>query len=334
MPRRPRLFFPGAIYHVYCRVARGEFVFDDPHEGEGFVAAVQHVRDLHEWRVLAWCLMGNHYHIVVKTGAVPLWRSMLPLQARVARGFNRRRGYLGRLWQSRYRARVIDTQEYFQQVVAYVHLNPVAAGIVDDPADYLHSGHRAVLGIASPRLVDIGAVLDGFGGRPWREARNSYAAWLRAIAEGRWYAEGVEKLPWWVQARDGDEIACPERHPEARTFDGLELEEHRPRLDLDELCRRYEQVSGLTLAALASRRRNADVIRGRVEFTILAVARYRLRSCDVATALAKDPSSVSRWLTTGMRLQPEDPVIRQRINALDHAISQLGSTRTPLPASR
>lgn len=70
MARKPRLFVSGATYHVYCRVARGEFVFDDPHEAEEFVEAVRQVRDLDNWRVLAWCLMGNHYHLVIKTGSI------------------------------------------------------------------------------------------------------------------------------------------------------------------------------------------------------------------------------------------------------------------------
>ncbi len=65
MPRKPRLFVSEATYHVYSRVARGEFAFDDPYEAEEFVETVQHVGDLHNWRVLAWCLMGNHYHLVV-----------------------------------------------------------------------------------------------------------------------------------------------------------------------------------------------------------------------------------------------------------------------------
>ncbi len=115
MPRKPRLFVSGATYHVYCRVARGEFVFDDQHEAEEFVEVVRQVRDRDGWRVLAWCLMGNHYHLVIKTGDVPLWRSMLRLQSDVARGFNKRRRYLGRLWQSRYRARIVDSQDYFRQ---------------------------------------------------------------------------------------------------------------------------------------------------------------------------------------------------------------------------
>ena len=103
MPRKPRLFLPRAIYHVYCRVARGEFVFGDVNEAAEFVETARHVRDLDGWKILAWCLMGNHYHLVVATDTVPLWRSMARLQGRVSRGFNKRRRYLGRLWQSRYK---------------------------------------------------------------------------------------------------------------------------------------------------------------------------------------------------------------------------------------
>jgi len=128
MPRHPRLFIPGATYHVYCRVARGEFVFDDDDEAVEFVETLREVRDLDGWSVLAWCLMGNHYHLVMTTRNVDLWRSMARLQGRISRAHNRRHRYLGRLWQSRYRARVVDTNEYFRQVIAYVHLNPVSAG--------------------------------------------------------------------------------------------------------------------------------------------------------------------------------------------------------------
>ena len=178
MPRHPRLFVPGATYHVYCRVARGEFVFDDPSEAEEFVEAARRVSDLDAVKVLAWCLMGNHYHLVIRTGSIPLWRTMLRLQATVAREFNHRRRFLGRLWQSRYRARIIDSTDYFRQVVSYVHLNPVVAGIVDDPVRYPNSGHREIVGYRPPRLVDVPFVLAGFEGESLSDARDSYCACL------------------------------------------------------------------------------------------------------------------------------------------------------------
>ena len=163
MPRKARLFVPGAIYHVYCRTARGELVFVDDTEAEEFVEIVREVRDLDELTILAWCLMGNHYHLVLRTGEVPLWRSMARLQGRTARGFNRRHRYLGRLWQSRYKARVVDTERYFTQVISYVHLNPVAAGLVDDPVDHRWSGHRAFIGRGPALLVDVVESLRRFG---------------------------------------------------------------------------------------------------------------------------------------------------------------------------
>ena len=119
MPRRPRLFVSGAIYHVYCRVARGEFIFDDHDEAAELIEHLRTVRDLDGWTVFAWVLMGNHYHLVLRTGEIALWRSMARLQGSFSRAFNRRHRFLGRLWQSRYRALVIDSEDYFRQVVAY-----------------------------------------------------------------------------------------------------------------------------------------------------------------------------------------------------------------------
>ena len=71
---------------------------------------------------------------------------MARIQGRVARSYNRRHRFFGRLWQSRYKARIIDTNDYFRQVVAYVHLNPVSAGLVGDPGDFEQSGHAALIG--------------------------------------------------------------------------------------------------------------------------------------------------------------------------------------------
>jgi REP element-mobilizing transposase RayT len=67
MARSPRIFFPGAIYHVYCRTARGEMVFSDPLDAHEFVDTVADIKRLHGFLVLGWCLMSNHYHLLVQT---------------------------------------------------------------------------------------------------------------------------------------------------------------------------------------------------------------------------------------------------------------------------
>lgn len=331
MPRKPRLFLPDATYHVYCRVARGEFVFDDPFEAEAFVDVVRRVGDLHGWSVLAWCLMANHYHLVVKTRSVPLWRTMQRLQSNVAREFNRRQRYLGRLWQSRYRARHIDSQDYFRQVVSYVHLNPVAAAIVEDPADYPNSGHREIIGQRPSRLIDVPSVLSGFDDGIAADARERYLAWVRTVAEAKWFAQGLRELPWWKKARDINEIVEPDGQPEAETFDGEPFENDRPRIAVDDFVLLFEKASGHSIADLASPLRTADLTEGRIELTSLAVTRFALRSSDVATVLHKNPGSLTRWLNLGLLKEKEDPIFLDRINHLDNEVTaaarQLLSTK-------
>jgi REP element-mobilizing transposase RayT len=324
MPRHHRLFLPGAIYHVFCRVSRGEFVFDDESEAIQFIEVLRKVRDLDGWTVFAWCLMGNHYHLVLKTRDIVLWRSMARLQGSVSRSYNRRHRLLGRLWQSRYRARVIDSDDYFRQVIAYVHLNPVAAGIVKDPAEFAYSGHREVIGTCRPHLIDRHATLRGFGSTRGIAPAEDYLRWTREVAEARWVAGNVSELPWWVGANNDDEIANPSRHPAATTFDGRRLDEERAELDLSDFSLRMQSVSGRSFTELSSRTRSADQTRGRIEFTTLAVGRYGLRVCDVAALLRKHPNSITNWLNSGLRLERDDLEFKRRLDQFDAAISRRG----------
>ena len=147
MPRNMRLFVPYGYYHVYCRVARGEFIFEESAEVDRWIDLVAFVLRLHDLRCLAWSLMTNHYHLCIQAGAMPLSAAMCRLQGRFSKQYNRRRGLRGRLWQSRYKTKLLLDDEHVKHVIAYVHLNPVAARIVDDPMDYPSSGHREVMGL-------------------------------------------------------------------------------------------------------------------------------------------------------------------------------------------
>jgi len=321
MPRHPRLFIPKATYHVYCRVTRGEFVFDDPFEAEEFVSAVREVRDLHGWRIFAWTLMANHYHLVIKTGAIPLWRSMLRLQSEVARAFNKRHRYLGRLWQSRYRARVIDSQDYFRQAVSYVHLNPVEAKIVADPADYKHCGHAEILGLGEPILIDVPAVLRGFDDGIAGNPQDRYLYWIRQVAELRWIDRGIRDLPWWKDADNLDEVASPQRHPESRSFDNCPLEDYRVGIEIEDFSRLFEHHSGYTIEDIRSSLRRRMHLQSRIEFATLGASRYGIRSTEVARFIQKHPTSVARWISLGLRKQVEDRSFRERIDDIDRRIS-------------
>ena len=170
MARKLRIFVPFGYYHVYARVTRGEMIFADRTLSRHWVRTIERVAGEFEFQILAWCLMKNHFHLVIRTGELPLWSGLARTQVTTAKFHNRLRGVGGPLWQGRYKAKLVDDQSYLEQLVAYVHLNPVAAGLVADPSDFLWCDHAALLGRKAPHLCDVGPALKGFG-ETWATAR-------------------------------------------------------------------------------------------------------------------------------------------------------------------
>ena len=213
-------------------------------------------------------------------------------------------------------------KEYFLQAVSYVHLNPVAARMVEDPVDYAHSGHREIVGRRPSRLVDSVALAHGFGCETVNDARKEYLKWIRAVAEAKWHEQNLHDLPWWTGARDVDEVVPEGEHPDAKTYDGLPVEDDRPTLCIEEFIRRFERHSNWTIVELSSPRRLEHLIRGRVELTLLAVGRYGLQSGALAELICKNRSSLTRWLNLGLSLLHDDAHFRNRIDELDRQIAQ------------
>jgi len=323
MPRRIRIFVPGGIYHVYCRVARGEYVFDEPAEIDRWIDNVAYIARLHDLKILAWCLMSNHYHLVVLTGEMHLWRAMARLQGRFSREFNRRRKLLGRLWQSRYKARLVSEEEYLKHVIAYTHLNPVAAEVVKDPLDYACSGHGELLGCNQPVLCDINAALACFA-MDNKVARQLYLERLRAVAEARWLHAGVCHLPWWKAAADDEETLSPEQAPvDACDFSGQPIiSSEKSSLDLPAVLGVFECEMELVPGQLSSSSRTRILCWYRCLFVTLAVSWLGHQRKAVACVLKKDPASVSRWLSEGLELQRSEPSFRSRLDHIALRIEQ------------
>ncbi len=155
MPRSPRVFVEGGIYHVYNRFASGESVFADPEEALEFIELLRYVKQRDGWAIFGWVLMSNHYHLAVRSRAVPISRGFQYLQGRFSQRFNRGRKRTGALWQSRYHAKPINEQSYLDLVILYIHLNPVAGGLVDRPTDHVFGGHREIVkGVSNP-IIDV-----------------------------------------------------------------------------------------------------------------------------------------------------------------------------------
>ena len=146
MARKPRLHYPGALYHVILRGNARQDVFHDVEDRYRFYLFLQEGTERFGHRILAFCMMTNHVHLAVQVGIVPLSRIMQNITFRYTRWHNWRHGRTGHLFQGRYKSFLVDADSYLQELVAYIHLNPLRAGLTTKPATYKWSSHRAYLG--------------------------------------------------------------------------------------------------------------------------------------------------------------------------------------------
>ena len=166
MSNGPRLDEPGALHHVWTRgVDRCPIYLDDA-DRRRFLATVALVLKEGHGRCLAWALMDNHYHLLLETGGQPLWRVMQRINQRHAQWFNRRHGRTGHLFEGPYDSARVGDDEHLATLVAYIHLNPVRAGMVSDVAaleSYPWTGHAALMGRTPQPCHDADRALAAFG---------------------------------------------------------------------------------------------------------------------------------------------------------------------------
>ena len=156
MARPLRIEFPGAVYHVTSRGDRREAIFDDDEDAQGFLAVLGLGLERFGAQVLAYCLMTNHYHLVLVTPAGGLSQLMRHVNGVYTQDFNRRHGLVGHLFQGRFKAILVDTDAYLAAVCRYVELNPVRAGMVAAASDWAWSSYSAHVGAATaPAWLDV-----------------------------------------------------------------------------------------------------------------------------------------------------------------------------------
>ena len=320
MPRKPRILIEGAVYHMYNRVASGEPVLADLDEAARFLHLLRQVKLRDGWTVFAWCVTSNHYHLALRTSAVPLSRGLHHLQCTFSRSFNRRSGRTGSLWQSRYQAKLVDEQRYLSLVVLYIHLNPLRAGAVDDPADHPFSGHREIIGRAGTPLVDVDDALLCFG-ETARAARRTYLSAMLAGCEdlGRPHAADAapfRSLLWREHALEPK--AGQEYLDILGRSTGLERPSMPARQFIEELCR----ILGAAPATLASRSRDRSTAEARRIVATLGVERWGQKGRELGRVLGKNSDMVSAWVGEGVRRRLTDADFARKLDDLDRALAE------------
>ena len=296
-------------------------VFTDDGEAEAFVSFLRDVKERDGLVLFAWCLMGNHYHLALRVGKTPLNRTMQSLQQRVTRGVNARQRVFGPLWQGRFKAKPILDQRYLDQLLVYIHLNPVSAGLVGDPAEHRWSGLREIVDLRKSGIIDADEVLRLFG-KTRRGARAAYVRQLRGALEEPWIGEGPGRLPWWPLGRPPK---GEDDDPEQGHRDRLELEsdisEDRPTLTAGEFVGAGARALEVSTADIRSRGKGSSVVRAREKLALLGVERYGLRVKDVAQAMKKSPDGISKMIARAADARREDAERIVELNELDEAIA-------------
>ena len=182
MPRQARLDIPGLVYHVIARGIERRDIFGDDQDRERFVSRLGELVAWGGARLHAWCLLSNHFHLLVRRGEQPLAAIMRRLMTGHAVRFNLRHGRAGHLFQNRYKSIVVEEEPYFLQAVRYIHLNPVRAGVVHTPEEldaFPFAGHAVLVGSRAAPWQDVDEVLERFA-RGRKEAVRRYREFVLA----------------------------------------------------------------------------------------------------------------------------------------------------------
>lgn len=149
MARKPRVDFPGAVLHVMSRGTEKRNIFIEPRDRRIFVELLTSVISECGWICHAYCLMSNHYHLLIETPEENLSGGMKSINGIYSQWFNNTHGRVGHLMQGRYTSKLVDRDGYFLWLTRYFARNPVESGFCDHPAEWHWSSYRATAGICT-----------------------------------------------------------------------------------------------------------------------------------------------------------------------------------------
>lgn len=280
MPRRLRIHLPGGFYHITLRGNHQRAIFFA--ESDRNLLNVIVARNIENFgaRLHAYCWMGNHIHMVIQVGAAPLANPMRQIASEYARAMQVKLDTTGHFFERRYHAMLVDADSYLMELLRYVHLNPVRAGLVRDASQYQWSSHHVYIGERSEPWVTTSFCLSMFGSDRKR-AVAAYLAFVGAELPDDWE-------PSCAAAQDG--LTAANRSLVARgqkVSRGL-----RPRQTLDDLiaeaCRRFE----IEVVDFDSPVRNAYLTKARAWIAHQATLRGVASRSAVARALGRTESTL------------------------------------------
>lgn len=320
MPRTARLDIPGLLHHVILRGIERRPIFQDDQDRAFFLYRFSFLLQETQTDCLAWSLLTNHVHLLLRPRADKLSSFMRRLLTSYAVTFNLRHKRSGHLFQNRYKSLLCEEESYFLELVRYVHLNPLRAGLVgslDELSGYPWCGHAVVMGKRSLEGQVTEEVLERFGKTKTR-ARGKYLTFLAdGLGQDAPDPEQVGSLRRWLAERLGleKELSADERILGAEDFGRMAQpnEEAGPlaAVPLPKLLERVASVFGVPPQSLLRRTRTAGVAEARAVFCHLGVRACNYSGAEISRLLRMSRSGVTIAVARGGTLLEERPELQK-----------------------
>lgn len=333
MPRKSRIDAPGALHHIIIRGIERKAIFKDNTDRENFLVRIGKLVSETKTSCYAWVLMGNHVHLLLRTGLVPIATIMRRALTGYAVSFNRRHHRHGHLFQNRYKSFLCEEEPYFRELLRYIHLNPLRARTVKDIEGlnrYPWCGHSALVGTVEYDWQDTAYVLSLFG-NGIKEARRAYGEFvLEGVKQGRrpdLIGGGlIRSVGGWSKLKGCRDAGLRVKGDERILGSSDFVEQVLKRADekLDETCRL--QATGIGIEALIDRvsqyfqisaenlrtsSKERTVTRARRVLCYLAVRKLRLSCVAVSRHIGIRPVTVSKAVALGSKLSEIDKIQKQ-----------------------
>lgn len=326
MPRQARIDIPGLLQHVIVRgVARAAIFIDDEDRGD-FVNRLRCLLAETKTLCFAWALLDNHVHLLLLPTDQPLARLMRRLLTGYAVVFNLRHKRSGHLFQNRYKSIVCDADNYLLELVRYIHLNPVRAGIVDSLeglAGYPWCGHQQLLGNTADRLIREDELLSLFAKRE----KPAVARYLEFLADGLEQgadlkmSSGGRRVSQALNSYLQDDDRYDDRILGGGTFVEQVLTDEPffrgEGLPLDTLIGRVAAFCGIAVEGLSWPCRQAEIASAKAIICFWATRRCRIPGIDLAKRLGYSTSAVSMAARRGQRLVENDEELQELLKKVD-----------------
>ena len=279
MARPLRIEYPGAVYHITSRGNEKKLIFKDERDREIFLDTLSQVDKRYNWLCHAYCLMNNHYHLIIETPDGNLSAGMRQLNGVYTQAFNRQHNRVGHLFQGRYKGILIQKDSHLLEVCRYVVLNPVRAKAVKKPEQWRWSSYQATAGIEKPHpCLSTEWTLNQFGSTR-RIAEKAYRKFVE---------DGIKQESIWEAVRAQSILGEEE-------FTATLTDYLRGKKDIAELPKSQRYIDRPSLENIFSKNTLKDISKRNRKISE-AVRRHGYRQREVADYLEMHFTSISRIL--------------------------------------